>query len=185
MTAVSEAHEIVFSSREEITAHFKAVPAIVGPRRGPNKRTKAQEERYNLRQYLLTLAEANRLAFPLRIRKGERPDYLIAEAGEEPYGLEITQGTTSSWQRELTLETRPDAGELVASLNDTDDETHEETVVATLLSGDGFVDDDPERDTCAAVLRAMRRKARLIRRGGYQPAARHDVLIYINVRAFF
>ena len=31
----------------------------------------------------------------------------------------------------------------------------------------------------------MRRKARKIRAGGYRPASRYDVLIYVNVRAFF
>ena len=53
------------------------------------------------------------------------------------------------------------------------------------LGRDGWVGNSAERETCAAILRAMRRKVRKIRSGKYQSASRYDLLIYVNVRAFF
>ena len=125
-------------------------------------------ETFNLRQYLTTLAANGQLDFPLTVEKGESPDFMLAHGGGEPRGLEVTEATTKSWQRELT-----------------ETEGNEECSKATLGRGDGWVGDSAERQTCAAILRAMRRKATKVRAGKYRPASQYDVLVYVNVEAFF
>jgi len=162
---------ITLTSADHLKRFFEDIGTWVGPRRGPNRRTQDQMEFFNLRQFLTTLAADGQFEFPLTIEKGQSPDFMLAHGGGERWGLEVTEATTKGWQRELT-----------------ETERNEECSEATLVSlgrGDGWVGDSAERETCAAILRAMRRKAMKIRSGKYRPASRYDVLIYVNVRAFF
>ena len=156
----------IFSSADDLVSYFSDVGAAVGPRKGPDKRTQDQKELYNLRQYLPTLAINGLLSFPLSVEKGESPDFLLTDAKAGTWGLEVTEATTKDWQRELTMT-----------------EGAESSLVG--LGRDGWAGNSAERETCAAILRAMRRKARKIRAGGYRSVSRYDVLIYVNVRAFF
>ncbi len=155
-----------FDSAEHLLDYFRSVGEMVGPRKGPSKRTHDQKELYNLRQYLPTLAANGHLRFPLTVEKGESPDFLLTDGVSKKWGLEVTEATTQEWQREMTV-------------------TEGDETSLQPLGRDGWAGNSAERETCAAILRAMRRKARKIRAGGYRPASRYDVLIYVNVRAFF
>lgn len=155
-----------FGSADQLLDYFTNVDGTVGPRQGPNRRTHDQKEFYNLRQYLATLAAEGHLPFPLTVEKVESPDFLLTDGVSRKWGLEVTEATTQEWQRELTIT-----------------EGHETSLQP--LGRDGWVRNSAERETCAAILRAMRKKAHKIQVGKYRPASRYDVLIYVNVRAFF
>ncbi len=155
-----------FDSPECLSAYFGRNGASVGPRKGTNRRTQEQKELFNVRQYLLALAANDRLGFPLILVIGDKPDFVLSNGLSEEWGLEVTEATTNKWQRELTIS-----------------EGKEPSV--QLLGRDGWAGNSAERETCAAILRAMRRKAKKIRNGHYKPISRYDVLIYVNVRAFF
>jgi hypothetical protein len=107
------------------------------------------------------------LRFPLTVEKGESPDFLLTDGNSVNWGLEVTQATTQAHQRELT-ETEGDGSSTVRP-----------------LGRDGWAGNSAEREACASILRAMRRKARKLRSGKYRPAARYDVLIYVSTRASF
>jgi len=154
-----------FGSKGDVLKFFEEVGVSVGPRKGPNKRTNDQKELFNLRQYLTTLAENDLLAFPLVVKKGESPDFMIREGSSDFWGMEITQATTKKYQQDLTR-TEGSSG-------------------CDLLEGDGSVGDSPEREACAAIIRAMRRKSMKTKKGKYRPASRYDLLIYVDVEAFF
>lgn len=157
---------VTFDSADHLVDYFRNVGEMVGPRKGLNKRTHDQKELYNLRQYLPTLAANNHLQFPLTVEKGESPDFILTDGVSTKWGLEVTEATTQEFQRELTT-------------------TEGDETTLQLLGRDGWAGNSAERETCAAILRAMRRKANKIRAGKYRPASRYDVLIYVNVRAFF
>ena len=159
---------ITFKSADCLISHFESAGTEVGPRSGPHKRTQDAEGATldPCRNPLRTVAANELLNFPLSIEKCESPDFLVTSEGTASWGLEITEATTQAWQRELTAMEK--------------NETH-----PRLLRREGWRGNSAEREACAAILRAMRRKARKIKRGKYRPALRHDILIYVNMRAFF
>jgi hypothetical protein len=153
--------QLTIADKASVVRAFGAVGDEVGPRNGPDRRTPFQKEAYNLRQCLTTLADHDLL----KVAKSERPDFLLCDPIHGRFGLEVSEATTRTYQRELTA-TEGEKG------------WH-------LLSGDGWVGDSAERECCAAILRAASRKAWSIEKPGYKPAARYDLLLYINIRAFF
>jgi len=159
---------LTIADKASVVTAFGNVGLKVGPRKGPNRRTTFQKEAYNLRQYLTTLADHDLLSYPLEVAKSERPDFLLCDPVNGRCGLEVTEATTRSHNRWLT-ETEGEEGEEGADL----------------LPGDAWVGNSAERECCAAVVRAANRKARSIGKSGYTPAARYDLLLYINARAFF
>lgn len=159
--ALSAGLRLAVQNRVEALETFNALGQKVGPRRGPNRRTHTQKELFNLRQYMTTLAYYDRLTFPLKIAKTERPDFMVCDGRGTWFGLDVTEATTEEFQREPT-------------------ET--EGVEASQDSGDGFVGDALEEECCAALLRAITRKARLVSTGSYPTAEWCDVLVYVNLR---
>src|SRR5262245_30697318 len=58
--------------------------AIVGPRTGPGKRTKAQKEWYVIERFLKTAIPLGMLELPITIRNGtppNEPDFVVTSAG--------------------------------------------------------------------------------------------------------
>lgn len=155
---------VTFESADCLMKYFRKVGAKVGGRIGPHKRTQDEKELFNLRQYLRTLAANDLLEFPLTVEKRESPDFLLTNSEPKTWGLEVTEATTQAWQRELTV-------------------TEGDTTSLRPLGRDGWRGNSAERETCAAILRAMHKKARKIR--GYGLTSQCDLLIYVNVRAFF
>src|SRR6476646_10272542 len=86
----------------------------IGPRAGPNARTHSQKEWWCLRRYLFTLAGVDRLQFPIRIEKGERPDFRCM-FGAHALGIEITTVTTSEDEAEMTKREKLGRASLVGS----------------------------------------------------------------------
>ena len=84
---------VTFHSVAHLLDYFTTVGQTVGPRTGPNKRTHDQKEVFNLRQDLSTLGVERRLQFPLTVKSGESPDFLLSDASGN-WGLEVTEATT-------------------------------------------------------------------------------------------
>jgi hypothetical protein len=163
---------LTIADKASVVTAFGSIGLKVGPRpgpdpetTGPDPRTKFQKEAYNLRQYLTTLADHDMLSYPLEVAKAERPDFLLCDPTNGRCGLEVTEATTRSYQHELAKTEGQEGWHL--------------------LSGDGWVGNSAERECCAAILCAANRKARSIKKPGYTPADRYDLLLYINIRAFF
>ena len=73
----------------------------VGPRKGSDSRTQEQKEWWCLRRHIFTLCAADQIKFPVSITKGERPDFRC-KFGTRAVGIEVTEATHPSDQRELT-----------------------------------------------------------------------------------
>lgn len=156
---------LLISNSIDLERAFDTLGAKVGPRRGPDRRTKDQKEWYCLRRYLLTLAAHDQLSYPLDISKSERPDFIV-DAPHGRHGIEVTEATEKDWQRELT---ESEAGE------------NDDPAGAELIGGDGFVGEQPEHDWCAAVIRAIDSKVKSLNDPNY-PVGSCDLLVYVNSR---
>jgi hypothetical protein len=83
---------------------FGEVGLKVGPRTGPDKRTKDEKEWYVVRHFLKTAIAARLFQIPVVIRQGvppEEPDF-VANVGNSGALLEITEATNEADQREMT-----------------------------------------------------------------------------------
>lgn len=65
------------------------------------RRNPEDKENFVIKHYYLLLAEADSVAYPIAISKGESPDYTVSE-GQAKYGLEITESTFEAYQYLLT-----------------------------------------------------------------------------------
>jgi len=129
------------------------------------------EERYSLGLYLLALAEHELLTYPLRIEQGESPDFMLTWPSGELTGLEVTRATEQWLQRSITLsekEYRRREAQAAASGGKPEP-------ICVPLSQAGWVGEDPEREWCSLIGRAIEQK--IAKLAGFRPASRHDFLI--------
>jgi hypothetical protein len=139
-----------------------AFGTVVGPRTGPNRRTKSQKEEWCLRRYLLSAARHLSLHWPIRIEKHESPDFLLTESGGRVTGIEVTEATYTSHQKWLTTT---------------------EALPGTVLLPDEGVGDAPERRCFAAITYSVIEKNTRI--ASYQRAFPCDILIYASPPEFY
>jgi hypothetical protein len=105
-TAQMTAQAFEISSLEDLERVTASV-GLVGPRTGPDKRTKEQMEWYVLRQFLEKAIPATIFKLPIAGRKGcppDEPDFvLMRPETTDVIGLvEITEATDEADQREMT-----------------------------------------------------------------------------------
>ena len=93
---------------DDLALAFGQAGTNVGPRLGTNARTQEQKEWWCLRRYIFTLSAAGQIAFPISIVKDERPDFRC-EFGPRSIGIEVTEATDPTDQRELTIIDEQDA----------------------------------------------------------------------------
>ena len=145
------------SGCKSLMRQLQSVGRRVGPRTGPQKRSKADKELFCLRRYIATLASKGRWGYPCAVDMGESPDFMIKLRGVER-GLEVTEATVEAFQKNLSdFERRHDS---------------------TMDLDDGWVGDAPEHEWCDAVLAAITVKVGKIKY--YRTAQSHDILIYSN-----
>src|SRR5689334_23356913 len=65
----SAAPPLIIGNHRELLTAFSDLGTVVGPRIGPEHRSKDQKEWYCLRRLLLTLGAENLLSYPLQIAK--------------------------------------------------------------------------------------------------------------------
>lgn len=134
----------------------------VPPRHRRERRHQAHQEWYCARRYLLALAAAGHLRFPLTVRKRESPDFLLMGPEGGRIGLEITEATTPEYQRHLTM-------------------TEGDGKLHPLGPPDGWAADAPERALAAVAADCAARKfGRMARHRDWARADRHDLLLYNN-----
>jgi len=134
----------------------------VGPRTGPDRRTKDQKEWYCVARYLPTLAKQKLVQFPLELLKSESPDFVLTQDNGAEYGIEVTEAAERDYQEELAKT--------------------ENLTRAHRISRDGWIGDAQERDCTKSILTAIQRKAVNINRETYRVAC-CDLLVYENCRA--
>jgi hypothetical protein len=82
---------------------FGELGTNVGPRTGPNRRTKEQKEWWVVRSFLKRAVTQSYFSFPLAIQKGTEPypDFMV-EHRKVISWIEITEATTEEDQNEMT-----------------------------------------------------------------------------------
>lgn len=136
------------------------------PRRagGSSLERSEREEWYAFGVYALALARHGLIAYPVKVEKGQRPDFMCTWAGGENTGLEITRATTSGLRRPIVAGKRLSDGEKGAG------------VVSIDLFDDGWMDGEREEQWCRLLMDAVQKKVALL--PDYRFASRHDLLIY-------
>jgi len=174
---------VEFGSVEELMGYFSVVGRRVGlrtsVRKGANERTK-ERELYCIRQYLTTLAPNEIIRFPIRLNKGESPDFILSYCECETWGAEVVEATTNDYQKYLANTEDSKEPDLLFGFD-----MKKSRGECGDAIWDGWVGDSPEREACAAILDAMQKKAKKIEAGKFSPLSRYDLLIYENVSAFF
>lgn len=125
------------------------------------ERTKLQEELWCLRRYLFTVASVGELSFPLEIAKCETPDFILKWTFEE-LGLEVTQATHCSDQREMTQAARRNV------------EVYSHGGYGGRGKG-GYAGHEPHGEWVSDLLTAVKRKASM-----QFATAKTELLIYVN-----
>ena len=132
----------------------------------------AEGEHWCLRRLLIALVASERLRMPANLCVSDRaaaralPDAVLETADGEQVGIEVTQATSPTYQRDLSAADR----EAVRS--------HDEQFV--LDPGDGQVGDAPERQAVYEIVQAYNRKLGKLRAGDYADSQTVDLLIYLN-----
>jgi hypothetical protein len=154
---------IRLKSKSELINAFKTLGSVVGPRRGPHRRTKDDKEWYCLNRYLRSLAQHDLLSYPLCITKSERPDFKISDNDRGTYGIEVTEATEEDWQAELSR--------------------FADSLVSTELIGGGdFLGDSQEIGWCETIIRSIEKKLRNLMTSSAFEVNPCDLLIYVNSR---
>lgn len=158
---------LVAQSQDDLRRSFQVLGAQVGPRHGPNRRSKDETEWYCLRRYLFALAANGLLHYPVQLHESEAPDFIVCDSMRGIFGIEVTEATERSWQRELGREVTADDGS--------------DSAAFIVIDKDGFAGDDPERAWSAAVIDAIERKLSRFANSGPEIGV-CDLLIYVNSR---
>lgn len=141
----------------------------VGPRKGEDKRTKAEKESFCLRRLLIALRRQHRIAYPLTVLSADeapsQPDFWLLLPDGSGKGIEVTEATAEDYQQELTRTER--SGE------------QDETLVAfDLESEDGFVVSALLREAASLVQDAIERKLGK----PYVINGSTELLVYLSLR---
>lgn len=132
-------------------------------------RTKLETEKWQLSRYLIALADAGRLKYPIIAEHAEQesqsPDWIIHHPGGVRTGLEVTEASSPGHHIELIN-------------NERGIDNHYEL-------RPGSVGDEQERLWVQLAMQALRTKAQKLANGrNWRPADAHDLVIYDNGPAF-
>lgn len=144
-----------FGQRVELRSHDDLLGKLAAIDRPVPRRTEgrgqADRERYCIVAYLLHLAEAGLLEYPLTVDKGEAPDFVLTFAGGRTRGVEVTEASTSVHQEAATRLERSPEGTLL--------EGNELRLPGEELRNKPWFGDEPEREWARLVLDSIQRKA--------------------------
>lgn len=82
-------------SKSDLLLRLAAIDIAVAPL-GTEGRTKKHVERWSVLRLLSTLARYEQLTYPLQVRSGDRPDYLVS-APSGTIGIEVTEAVPTNW----------------------------------------------------------------------------------------
>jgi hypothetical protein len=132
-------------------------------------------EDWCLRRLLIALVARDRLRMPATLCVSDPetaralPDAVLEAADGEPVGIEVTEATSRTYQRDLSAADR-DAAQQGKSLY-------------VLDPGDGHAGDGPERQAVQEIREAYDHKVGKLRAGNYAESQTVDLLIYLNSSA--
>src|SRR5262245_55183376 len=78
----------------------------------PGARSSEKREWWCLRRYVFSLSAADKIEFPIRIEKSDRPDFRC-EFAARSLGIEVTTATTPEDEAAMTKQERADLSALV------------------------------------------------------------------------
>jgi hypothetical protein len=162
--------ELSFASAGDLTRQLGEIDTSV-PHRTEGRRPH-HKERHCIVPYLTALARSSLLKFPLRVKKWESPDFLLHLPDGTVTGIEITEAGTERVQAAMTrLEKSPPGSFLEGS---------EIRLPGEELRGRGYFGNEPEQELIRLILEALAKKTGTLNRDHYEPADRHELLIYDN-----
>ena len=102
---VSDSREVYVEaeSAAELLAALSAKRVVV-PRLGHGKRTSAVEE-WAIRRFLATLSNSDMFDYPMRVERGERPDFVV-HSGLGTVGVEVTEAVPPGLAKVRDIERR-------------------------------------------------------------------------------
>ena len=147
-------------------------------------RTTEQCERWSICRLLSTFAETDLLAYPLKIEKRERPDFLLSLPSRQ-VGIEITEAVPPDWAwanarseklsyEEMVFLQRFKPGEPQRSRDEI------EAIARGASRGGGWEGDSPEIEWADAMLHFAHDKAATFAKPGYEHFESNWLLIYDN-----
>ncbi|MBI3635219.1 MAG: hypothetical protein HY216_03230 [Candidatus Rokubacteria bacterium] len=178
------------SSATELLQLLKEINIDVPPR--GKGRTSAHRERYCLVKYLSHLLCVGRLEFPITVRRNQpdnkSPDFLLGLVSGRTVGLEHSDAGPESYQKADAI---ADADSAVVFLDlpyySKHPRIHARKSLAkgfvsagAKLQGDGWMNDEPERQWAQFIAAAIRKKRQRIKRGHYDHCDEYELLIYDN-----
>ena len=172
-------------SKSDLSGKLSEIDIPV-PSRGCG-RTSLHVEKWCICRLLSTLNNNNRLAFPVKVSKSERPDFVITINGNPSFGVEITEAIQEDLAQTMTL---PEAQHPEAvtdrSLFRWDDpkkslEEKRNIASRTRLSGPPWEGDDPEKEFAQAIRDITFTKTEKLNEGDFQRFGENWLEIYDNV----
>jgi hypothetical protein len=156
---------------------------IAVPPRGLG-RTKEHTQRWAIARFLATFAKAELIRFPLELRVGDRPDFVLVRAGEST-GVEATEAIQEDHARvdalrnirgysEPRLSRRIRAGDAPKTLAEI------EAIARGEIDDAGWVGNSVELDWAEAMHYVLRRKVERFEQPGYRKFQENWLLIYDN-----
>jgi len=92
--------DILASNKTQLLDMLRGTDISVPPR--GSERTNNHVERWSIARVLATLAESGDLDYPLRIKKQERPDYVVLQ-NSQSIGFEITEAVNPQYIQAQSL----------------------------------------------------------------------------------
>jgi len=147
-------------------------------------RTKEHTQRSAIARFLATFANTELMRYPLELTTGERPDFVLARAGDQA-GIEATEAIHVDHARidalrnmkgdtEPRLYQRIRAGEPPKSLAEI------EAIARGEVDSPGWDGDSVERDWADAMQLVIRRKGERFEQSGFRKFSENWLLIYDN-----
>ena len=139
-----------------------SIGASVGPRTGPNKRSKGDKEDYVLRRLLAAWRLSEQLRFPVEIHaerdRDNCPDFVLVWPDGGTLGVEVTEAGEEQYQRWLT---------------ETEDRTEPEGVVHVPFEAS-------TSRTVEELVRAVSKKVQKYDQGSYRGPTACQLIVYDN-----
>lgn len=119
LSSMSDSHRWIreFSDRGTFSDELGSLGVLVGPRKGPSRRTQDQREDYVLRRLLIAWKRRNVVQFPFTVyasrQAPKQPDFVVKDASG-CWGMEVTEAGSRSHQKWMTeIEDRPTETHLI------------------------------------------------------------------------
>ena len=135
-------------------------------------------ERHILSRYLLSLADAGRLDFPVRlehlglIQSGASPDFQLTFANGQTVGIEVTEASTSELHQQFIANEE--------RWRNSDAKVVGEDPSAT---SPGWAGDSHVREWASLVFQFIQRKTQKLNKGNFQRSAHQDLVVYAGTPA--